>query len=109
MRQKYHLGKNVLTIILGYGIMTYVGQGKGGIMTTGLATSKEASIMTNGYIRTTEAAKRFGVSSRTIARWIEKGYFPNAFKINPHADNAPFLIPLYDIEALERKREAKKE
>jgi len=65
----------------------------------------EEVAMTNGYLRTAEAAERLQVSPRTITRWIDKDYFPGAFKINPEVDNAPFLIPVSDIEEFERKRQ----
>jgi predicted site-specific integrase-resolvase len=64
----------------------------------------EVYTMQTDYMRTTEAAERLGVSTRTITRWVERGYFPGAFKVNPEADNSPYMIPLSAIEALERKR-----
>jgi len=45
-------------------------------------------------LTTQEAADVFGVTSRTIVRWIHAGRFPGAFKLNPRA----FAIPKDEIE-----------
>lgn len=50
-----------------------------------------------------EAAKRLGVDSRTVRRWINKGYFPNAYSkgLGP---TSPYVIPISDIKAFEKRR-----
>lgn len=57
------------------------------------------------YISTSEAAERLRVSPRTIARWIRRGCFPGAIKVNPNFKNSPFIIPIPAIEEFEKKRE----
>ena len=51
-----------------------------------------------------EAAQRLGVTSRTIIKWINRGSFPNAYKLNPDALRSAYRIPFPDIEAFEEKR-----
>lgn len=51
-----------------------------------------------------EAAKRLGVSIKTIHRWIERGEFPNAYRKSP-VPNSPYSIPESDIIEFERRRE----
>jgi len=46
---------------------------------------------------TTQAANFFSVSKRTIQDWITRGYFPNAYKLNPHAKRPEYRIPRSDI------------
>jgi excisionase family DNA binding protein len=52
----------------------------------------------------TQAADRLKVSRRTIHNWIAKGYFPNAYKLDPHTANSHYRIPETDIQALEQQR-----
>jgi excisionase family DNA binding protein len=51
-----------------------------------------------------EAAQRLGVTPRTIIKWINRGTFPNAYKLNPDGLRSAYRIPLTDIEALESRR-----
>ena len=55
-------------------------------------------------LSTKQAAERLHATSRQIIRWIHKGYFPNAYKLDPDAVNSHFRIPVSDIEAFEEKR-----
>lgn len=48
------------------------------------------------------AAARFGVSTRTIQRWVAAGHFPGAYKLSPGL-RSPFVIPLDDVLAYEKK------
>jgi len=52
----------------------------------------------------TEAADLLGISKRTMYRYIEKGYFPNAVKSDPRAENSHYLIPMSDIEDFKELR-----
>jgi predicted site-specific integrase-resolvase len=47
----------------------------------------------------TQAAIKFRVTPRTIQRWIQSGYFPNARRkgLSP---NSPWTIPNRDIDAV---------
>lgn len=57
----------------------------------------------------TEAAERLEVSNSTIIRYIKSGYFPDAYRSNPHATRgAAWRIPEEDVEAFEEKRRATK-
>ena len=51
-----------------------------------------------------EAAERLGVSHRAIQRWINRGYFPGAYKLSP-ASNSPYRIPESDVIAFEKRRD----
>ena len=55
-------------------------------------------------LSTKQAAERLNATSRQVIRWIHKGYFPNAYKLDPDAVNSHFRIPVSDIEAFEEKR-----
>lgn len=51
-----------------------------------------------------ETADELGVSRRTVQLWVVKGYFPNAFPINPNAKRKEFRIPRADIRKFIAKR-----
>ena len=57
------------------------------------------------YFSVTEVAKRYGVSSKTIHRWIEQepSLFPGSRKLNPAAKNknSPYRIPQSAIDHYE--------
>ena len=53
-------------------------------------------------LRTIEIADRFGVSQVTIQRWIQAGFFPNAYKTGPYK-KSPYVIPEDDVIAFEAK------
>jgi len=72
----------------------------------GAVAAKEGSVALQGYLSTSEAAKRLGVSSKTLLRWIKDGRFPGALQINPYAKNSAFLVPQSALEAFELRRQA---
>ena len=51
-----------------------------------------------------DAARRLRVSNRAILKWIHRGTFPGAYKLNPNLPNSPYRIPGRDIAALEASR-----
>ena len=51
-----------------------------------------------------QAAQRLGVTTRAVRKWIRKGRFPNAYKLDPYGQTSPFRIPIKDIEAFEASR-----
>jgi len=51
----------------------------------------------NEIYTTIQAANFFSVSRRTIQDWIARGYFPNAYKLNPNARRPEYRIPRSDI------------
>ena len=61
-----------------------------------------------GYSRIPEVARRLDVSTRTINRWIHKGYFDGVIKNDPEAESGSYyLIPDSSIEAfIERRKSA---
>lgn len=63
--------------------------------------------MMNELMRVKEAAKRLGVSSKTIRNMIDRGKFPGARKINPDLKNSPYRIPISEVEALQLETETK--
>ena len=46
-----------------------------------------------------QVAKQLSVSVATVTRWVQQGYFPNAWRINPRAKKSFWRIPKRDIEA----------
>ncbi|MFQ5614747.1 MAG: helix-turn-helix transcriptional regulator [Anaerolineae bacterium] len=60
--------------------------------------------MSDKVLTSAQAAARLGVTPRTIQRWVAAGVFPNAFKLDPGFIKSPFIIPVEDVEAFERKR-----
>ena len=46
-----------------------------------------------------EVAEHLGVTIATISRWVRAGYFPNAWRINPHGHKSEWRIPKKDVEA----------
>jgi hypothetical protein len=67
--------------------------------------AEEVEMAQSGFLTTAEAARRLNTSTRNITRWIDRGGFPGAFKLNPDAPNSPFLIPERDIVAFEERRQ----
>ena len=53
-------------------------------------------------LRTKEVAQRLGVTSVTVTRWINRGHFPNAYKLGPYS-KSPFVIPETDVISFEEK------
>ena len=51
-----------------------------------------------------KAAERLGVAATTVSRWVKIGRFPNAYKLDPNANNSPYRIPEEDLVAFEEKR-----
>jgi len=52
-----------------------------------------------------ETAERLEVTIGAIHKWIRRGSFPNAYKLNPDAHTSPYRIPEADILAFEEKRQ----
>ena len=52
---------------------------------------------------TAQVAQRYQVAPRTVRRWIDAGYFPNALKLSP-AQRSDWRIPAGDIEEFDRQR-----
>jgi excisionase family DNA binding protein len=53
-----------------------------------------------------EAAKIFGVADRTIRLWIYRGFFPNAYRLDP-TTRSVYRIPKEDIQAFLEKHPKK--
>ena len=52
---------------------------------------------------TAKVAQRYQVHPRTVRRWIDVGYFPNAMKLSP-AQRSDWRIPAGDVEAFDHQR-----
>ncbi len=57
---------------------------------------------TEKMILAAEAAKRLHVTTRTVQRWVKKGYFPGARKKSPTLSGA-YLIPESALLAYEQQ------
>lgn len=55
---------------------------------------------------TQEVAERLGVTPRAIHKWIKRGRFPNAYKLDPDSRTSPYRIPEDDVVAFEERRHA---
>ena len=64
----------------------------------------EGRWLVSNELTTAETAKRLGVTTQAIAKWIRRGLFPNAYKVNPYGVTSPYRIPEEDVEAFERER-----
>lgn len=51
-----------------------------------------------------QAAKRLGVSARTVQNLITRGRFPGAWKVDPQAARSSWRIPREDLERFEDDR-----
>jgi excisionase family DNA binding protein len=51
-----------------------------------------------------EAARRLGVSEKTVRNMIDRGSLPGAYKLDPRVERSPYRIPLGAVEALELAR-----
>jgi excisionase family DNA binding protein len=62
----------------------------------------------NNVLPVREVAAILGVKPRTVQRWIERGYFPGAYKLGL-ASNSSFRIPQSDVDDFleKRKRQGK--
>jgi len=64
-------------------------------------------IMGDIFYTSAQTAVFFCVSIRTVQDWIKKGYFPNAYKRNPHAKRPEYRIPQSDIaKIIELRRQS---
>lgn len=64
--------------------------------------------MKDSTMKAKEVAQLFGVSLRTVNRWIEAGYFPGSFRRNPRVPNSTYLVPTESVERFKREREETK-
>lgn len=56
------------------------------------------------YLTVTEAARRLGVDTSSVRRWIAEGQFAGVLKTNP-LRRGWYRIPLSSIEEFERNRQ----
>ena len=57
--------------------------------------------MDTNILSTTQAAKKLGVSIRTVQYWYKLGHFPGAYKVNPMNPGLSHLrIPEKDVEKI---------
>jgi len=58
-------------------------------------------------LTTADVAAELGVTERTITRWCEAGRFPHACRLNPKAEESPWLIPPADVETIRQEDQTK--
>lgn len=51
-----------------------------------------------------EVADRLGVSNRTVRNFIERGHFPNAYRVDPTVPKSHYRIPKEDVDRFEKIR-----
>lgn len=56
------------------------------------------------FMKAAEVANEFGVSLRTVNRWIKSGYFPGSIRRNPRAHNSTYLVPKDAVEKFRQER-----
>lgn len=61
------------------------------------------------FLSASEVADEFGVSLRTVNRWIKSGYFPGAIRRNPRVYNSTYIIPKDAVEKFKLERQATQE
>ena len=59
--------------------------------------------MPEEHLSTAKVAQRYQVHPRTVRRWIDVRYFPNAMKLSP-AQRSDWRIPASDVEEFDRQR-----
>lgn len=59
--------------------------------------------MTNN-LSVKETSRRLEVTPQTIVRWIHRGHFPGAHKLDPTTSNSPYRIPEDDVNAFHQSR-----
>jgi len=65
-------------------------------------TAQEVRMKKEKTLSLAEVAERLKVHPSTLTRWMQKkGYFPNAYKLDPAALNSPYRIPESDVVAFE--------
>ena len=56
----------------------------------------------------TQVAKLLGVSGGQAGKWIVRGDFPNAYRLNPLSKQSHWRIPRSDVDAfIQKRRQAK--
>jgi predicted DNA-binding transcriptional regulator AlpA len=63
------------------------------------------TILSNYPYAVREVASILGVSVRTVLVWINQGYFPNAYKLNPSKKNSPYYIPRAEVQAFQSRQQ----
>lgn len=58
------------------------------------------------YMTIAQLADRYKVTARAVLKWINKGHFPNAYRVSPE-ENSPYRIPVSDVIEYEKKRRVK--
>jgi predicted site-specific integrase-resolvase len=70
-----------------------------------LAIGKMERIIDMGDLSVKEVAKRLGLVERTATRYVNKGLFPGAYKLNPYAlRRSEWRVPEEAVIAFEEKR-----
>lgn len=53
------------------------------------------------HLTVAKTAARFRTTSRTVLRWMHRGYLPGYTQVDPSIPTSPYLIPRESVEALE--------
>jgi predicted DNA-binding transcriptional regulator AlpA len=55
------------------------------------------------FMNAAEIATLFGVTVKSVHRWIEAGKFPGVFKMGS-GETSAYLVPCKDVEAYKKER-----
>ena len=71
--------------------------------------TKNKEALSQMWLTTKQVATRFGVSARTISRWVSTGAFPKPIAITPRAFRWPeSALVEFEMDAMNRNSHAKK-
>jgi predicted DNA-binding transcriptional regulator AlpA len=62
--------------------------------------------MSEKILTVKEVSEMTGASVRTVRYWIERGYFPGAFKLDPNSQaHSWYRVPLSEVQSFLRQRQ----
>jgi excisionase family DNA binding protein len=65
---------------------------------------KKSKMKSGDVLTTTQVAEILGASVGSVNKWVDAGYFPNAYRLNPMRPRSGWRIPRGDIDLFIKKR-----
>lgn len=66
----------------------------------------ELAELTEPYLTVPQLAVRWEVSDRAVQKWINKGYFPNAYRVGL-GRGSHYRVPVSDVIEFEKNRKVR--